>query len=639
VHSVESIVAKGLTRSRGGRGSVEELRYRRLEQHVRDLIWTCDLDMRLTYVSPSVCRLLGCGVDEMIGQPADAWWTPESCRRSAEALAALANGVTRPDAEMLEQQMVRKDGSAVWVEIQLTLIRDDAGRPVEILGVARDITDRLQAAERQRAAEATYRRTVERIPALIFIAGADPPFRHYYVSPQVESLVGVSVEEWSAEPYTFVKLLHPDDRDRVMRESAEARQAGRTGRLEFRLVKRDGTVGWFRSEFVFPLPEPGEPQTVQGVMLDITERKHSQQAFEESERRYRLIAENVSDVITLFSLDGRPLYVSPSVFKLRGYTVEEVMAQTLEERFSPGSREEVTRAFSEGVAALRADGQPDRTRTLEAEMCRKDGSTLWVEITASIFRDEDGHPAGILSVTRDITERKRIERMRSDFVSFTSHQLRTPLTGIKWMLELVTRLPGLPEDAREYVADAQASANRLIGLVGDLLAASRLEDGCVRLDPQPTDVGELTQVCLHDVAGAIAAAGHRISVLGAADLGVIETDPLLVRQVIANLLSNAIKFAPPADDIAIRMRRASGEIQWEIQDSGIGIPDEEQGRLFEKFYRAESGVPLSPDGTGLGLYMVRLIVERLGGRVWCESRPGAGATFHFTLPAGRSRHG
>lgn len=246
-----------------------------------------------------------------------------------------------------------------------------------------------------------------------------------------------------------------------------------------------------------------------------------------------------------------------------------------------------------------------------------------------------GATVGLTLTFQDVTQEREVSQMKSDFVSFVTHQLRTPLAGIKWLLELAVQGADVAEETRSYIQDARDAAERLVGLVNDLLDISRLESGKLTITPQEIRLGELTQSVVNEVGLLVREKGHQLSVTGADDIPPVVADPQLLRQVVMNLVSNAIKYTLPGGEIAIRMSPDATLVRWAIQDSGIGIPKEAQGRLFEKFYRAENVLTIETEGTGLGLYLVRLIMERLGGRIWCESEEGKGATFLFTLPRQR----
>jgi signal transduction histidine kinase/ActR/RegA family two-component response regulator len=247
-------------------------------------------------------------------------------------------------------------------------------------------------------------------------------------------------------------------------------------------------------------------------------------------------------------------------------------------------------------------------------------------------KDSTGVTSGFTLTFSDVTHEREVSRVKSDFVSFVTHQLRTPLAGIKWMLELAGEEPGVPADAASYVLDARAAAQRLIQLVNDLLDVSRLERGRLTVAAKPVDLEELTHEVLAETAVLVQERRHRVSITGDAELPPALADPQLLRQAVTNLVSNAIKYTPEGGAIDVRIEPDGSWLRWSIRDSGIGIPATSRSKLFEKFYRAENVVALETEGTGLGLYLVRLIVDQLDGSVWCESEEGAGATFFLRLP-------
>jgi len=286
--------------------------------------------------------------------------------------------------------------------------------------------------------------------------------------------------------------------------------------------------------------------------------------------------------------------------------------------------------FDHTRAALRAlVAEPDRSAQGDFEL-RGGGTVLhWA---AQPTRAASGETVGLTLTVHDVTHERQVSQMKSDFVSFATHQLRTPLAGIKWMLELAAQEPELPADAGSHIQDAREAAQRLIELVNDLLDVSRLEQGRLTVTPQAVSMPELTREVVEDMAGLVRDRRHQLDVAEPGALPAAWGDRQLLRQVVLNLVSNAVKYTPPGGDIAIRMAAADGELTWSVRDSGIGIPRHGQARLFEKFYRADNVNAIETEGTGLGLHLVRLILERMGGRIWCESDEGKGALFAFAIP-------
>ncbi len=268
---------------------------------------------------------------------------------------------------------------------------------------------------------------------------------------------------------------------------------------------------------------------------------------------------------------------------------------------------------------------------------RKDGVPIAVEVHA-VPLGLNGKPIGLCALYQDVTQRKRAEeelksalRMKSDFNSFAAHQLRTPLAGIKRQLELAAQDQKSSGETAALIQGARESTERLIGTVNELLDASKLESGKLTLSPAPTNLRELTQTVLKDVHPRLRTQKHDLSVGGGENLPSVHVDTQLFRQVILNLVSNAIKYTPPGGKISIDMGQRNGLIHWSIRDSGIGIPKRAQPQLFEKFFRADNASAIATEGTGLGLYIVRLILKNSGGRIWCDSQEGKGSTFTFEI--------
>jgi PAS domain S-box-containing protein len=394
-------------------------------------------------------------------------------------------------------------------------------------------------------------------------------------------------------------------------------------RVELTALHRDGRE--FPVELtVWPI-QSGQAYRFNAFIHDITERKQTEEAIRQSEQRFRTLTTHAPVGIFLTDAEGDYLFVNKRWCEIAGITPEDATGRGWAEALH---REDRQRVSDEWYTAVQAG----REVASEYRYQPRQGEAIWVYSSAVALRDDTGQITGYLGTVTNITERKQAEQMKSDFVSFVTHQLRTPLAGIKWLLELAAEEGEVPPETLSYIQDARESAERLITLVNDLLDISRLERGKLTITPQEIQLGALTQSVLEEVGPLIQEQGHRLSVISADSIPPVLMDQQLMRQVILNLTSNAIKYTPPNGEIAIEIGREGSHLRWSIHDSGIGIPKEALPRLFEKFYRAENALTVETEGTGLGLYLVRLILEQCAGRIWCESEEGKGTTFHFTLP-------
>jgi two-component system phosphate regulon sensor histidine kinase PhoR len=221
--------------------------------------------------------------------------------------------------------------------------------------------------------------------------------------------------------------------------------------------------------------------------------------------------------------------------------------------------------------------------------------------------------------------------MKSDFVSFATHQLRTPLTGIRWLLELALQEIASEQPAA-LIADAKESAERLIRMVNDLLAVSRLENGRLPLRSEEMDLVRVTHGVLKELERAVQEKRHKLTFQHDANIPPALADSGMFRQILINLMTNAINYTPADGEILVELRHQNGRIRWSVTDNGIGIPEQAQPHLFEKFFRADNAFTLETEGTGLGLCIARLIVEQAGGTIVFHSQEGKGSTFGFEMP-------
>lgn len=264
---------------------------------------------------------------------------------------------------------------------------------------------------------------------------------------------------------------------------------------------------------------------------------------------------------------------------------------------------------------------------------RKDGSLLPVTLTVSpiIMR---GKPIGAIEVFRDLTTEIENDKLKSDFISIASHQLRTPLSAINMYTRMLQGgMAGeLSAQQRAFTEIVLTSVERMNELIDTLLNITRIEAGGLTINPQPLELNELFATILTEFRPAAAEKKIQLTHDLAPDLPVIISDSLLLREVCANLLSNAIKYTPEHGTVHVRVEQTPVAIICSIRDSGYGIPEADQKHIFSKFFRAENISKQDVSGTGLGLYLTKAVAENLGGEIWFESVENKGSIFYFSLP-------
>lgn len=248
--------------------------------------------------------------------------------------------------------------------------------------------------------------------------------------------------------------------------------------------------------------------------------------------------------------------------------------------------------------------------------------------------EKNGKVVKIYSVNLDVTHEQEVDKAKTEFVSLASHQLRTPLTAIKWYAEMLTdeKRGKLSDTQRKYLKQVTDGNERMIELVNDLLNVSRLDLGTFSVEPELTNIVKLTQTITADLAPLIQTKHIKLTQNYAKDIPKINTDPTLMRVVIENILSNSIKYTPQKGKVDVAVKKDKTNLLISIKDSGMGIPKNQQDKIFTKLFRADNATSSAAEGTGLGLYMVKGIVDNAGGKIWFESALNKGTTFFVKMP-------
>ena len=340
-----------------------------------------------------------------------------------------------------------------------------------------------------------------------------------------------------------------------------------------------------------------------------------QRSREEAESRAEAARalEHVSDGVILTDVDGRVRFWNPGAEKLTGIDEHGAMGRELG-RLLPGwerlARQPGT--HSGGGAAV-----------LPIEL----GHERWLSITGVDFGE------GVVYAVRDVTEERALETMRSDFVATASHELRTPMTSISGAaLTLLRRSGELPPERRDAFLEMIVSeSERLSRIVDQILLASRIEAGSVEVVHEACDAAEVVRSVVES-ARHRAPEGIRLAFDPPDDLPKVDSDPDRLRQVLVNVIDNAIKFSPMGGEVRIDLEPVGDALRFAVHDEGVGFDQNASERIFERFHRLDPQQTQGIGGTGLGLYICRELVQRMGGRIWAEAERGEGASFYFELP-------
>ena len=544
-------------------------------------------DSRRLRVNRTFCEMFGYTQAELMAPGAPEVTHPDDAAEDILQRSRALGGEI--DTYQREKRFLHKSGSTVWAALTCSLVRDVQGRPLHFISQLQDITERKLAEQLSRANEERFRALVELSNDWFW--EQDENFRFVQIAGQVADMGALTSNSSIGKQRRELPYVNMDESEWAAHEAQLAR---REPFRDFEVNRLDGK-GRVRHLSISGVPifdAAGKFTGYRGTC-----RFHNR-AYQEA-----------------FGLSSG---------EILGKSMRELMEPTFYERLRPKVEEVLA-------------GYPV---TYERRQRLNNGDVR--DYVVNYFPrygegKHEGQVIGFYSLATDITELKRIDRLKSEFVSTVSHELRTPLTSIRGSLGLVSGgIAGkLPDAAMKLIGIATSNCERLIRLINDILDIEKIESGKMQLDLQP--------MALQPLLAQAVAANEGYGLANQISLSLQCDDPQLqvnveadrLTQVVTNLLSNALKFSPPCGSVAVHVARAGLGVRVEVRDRGPGIPDEFRSRIFQKFSQADSSDTRQKSGTGLGLNISRAIVERMGGSIGFESRLGEGTTFFFELPLWR----
>ena len=535
---------------------------------------------------------------------------------------ALRSGV----AYRSEFRIRRTDGQVVWIAARGRPVKDARGAVTRMIGVSQDVSEIKQAEQALRESETRFRSLTELSSDWYW--EQDRELRMSFHSSGFGQLSGTTTNKllgkrrWE-EPNRFPLNGTWDDH----RATLEAHEPFKD--FEYVRIGENGEQFFVSLSGVPIFDAAGNFNGYRGIGTNITERKRAEQALRESETELRLVTNAVPAVISYVDAEERMRFCNNAMARLVGQPPDVILNRTMREIFG----EDRYRALEPHVRRALAGEEVHFERT----QVKAGGDLFDLAVTYLPRRNDRGDVEGFYTLATDITEIRRLERLKSEFVSTVSHELRTPLTSIRGSLGLLSGgvAGALPDKAKGLIEIAKNNCERLIRLINDMLDIEKIESGKMTFNLRPLELMELVEQVARANDGFAVQHGARLQVTAAVPGAKVQGDADRLTQVLTNLISNACKFAPAGSSVEIAVARTGERLRVEVADHGPGISDDFRKRIFQKFSQADATDTRKGGGTGLGLSISKAIIERLGGEIGFSSELGKGATFYFELPEWR----
>lgn len=597
---------------------------RTLLDNLPDHIYVKDLDGNFLLNNPAVLHALGASSDaEVLGRSDFDFHPPDL----AAEYAADERRIMESGQPMLNkyERLIDGQGQEHWLATTKVPLRDKNGEIIGLVGINRDITEAKEISDAlHRASEENLllAQAVEAASDGIVITDATAPDNPViYVNPAFSRITGYEQSEIVGRNCRF--LQGPETDHEALESVRAAIKEGRSVSTTLLNYRKDGAPFWNELAISPVFSAEGKLTHFVGIQTDSSERR-------QTARTLQAVLDTVGEGIISANAQGEIVMVNPEVGRIFGYTPDELLGEPLTILMPQGYRE----AHRAGMSRYLNTSIPHVLgKRLELEGQRKEGSVFPLELYISETRFADQHL--FTASMRDITQRKEYDRMRDDFVSTVSHELRTPLASVMgWTETLLSERPGaLNDNQKRFLGIVYESSERLNRLIEEILTVSRIQRGTLQLTQQEFSPRESMAGVREMLASVAEPRGIALDYQEEWPRNVRLTgDPGRIEQVLTNLIGNAIKFSPDNSVVTVHSSQEMGGWRVEVQDQGIGIPAEDVPRLFERFYRASNASQAQIQGTGLGLYVCKAIIEGHGGEIGLESEEGQGTRVWFTLP-------
>ncbi|MBN1143369.1 MAG: PAS domain S-box protein [Bacteroidales bacterium] len=561
------------------------------------------------------------------------YYAPEWRNRILEVYnRCLTDGVSFDE----EMEIITSQGARKWVRAIGKPIYDSSCIITGLNGSFQDIQKIKSAEVKAEESQLVLSRLIGNLSGIAYRCQYTPEWTMEYISQGCMSITGYSDQDFYLKKITWGDIMLEQDRERVWLEVSDKLLKQVPFEIEYRIRHRNGSIRWLWDKECGVYGKNGEVIALEGFITDVTERRETEDALNEIMKNYRELIDGMNETIWVIDFDGTLLDVNRTAINILGYPKEELLKIGL-----TGIDNSLTR---EAIAALAGSMPEAELQIFETSHRTKDGRVFPVEIYSSLVTYQ-GRKA-ILSIARDITQRKQIiqdliyakekaeesDRLKTAFLANVSHEIRTPMNGILGFLELLKK-PNLTEEKKDkFIEVVNQSGERLLETINKIVEVSKIESGQVDISFVEVDVAEI--MTYHYDFFLEQAAGKGLDFIlnmdAVSDLKIM-ADRFKLDGVFTNLINNAIKFTPKGY-IEFGAYQDKGDLVFYVKDTGLGIPENKQDAIFERFVQADLSLTRPYEGSGLGLSIVKAYAELIGGSVRVESKPGEGSTFYVTIP-------
>ncbi|MEP0983842.1 PAS domain S-box protein [Leptolyngbya sp. FACHB-17] len=620
-----------------------EERYRQLTEASPQIVWTTDASGMITYFSPGWYDYTRLSEAESMGAESGNALHPEDRDCVFQQWSVAVETVEAFDIEI---RLRRWDGVYRWFLCRALPVRDANGAVISWVGTDTDIDDQKQIQEALRQSEERLSLALQSAQA-----GMWQWFKtddRMIWSEETFWMLGYEPRQCSASHAAWIQAVHPDDREMAEQAIQRALNENCPIHSEYRVRLPDGSIRWLADIGQVTYDEQGNQTGVIGIQMNITDRKQAEDALQKSEHRFRSLAESNVFGVAFGDFTGNIQYVNDYFLNLVGYTREEI--ETGQVGWRDITPTEYLPLEEKALRELRMKGV---TAPFEKEYIRKDGTRVPILIGLALLQESYNQQQGLMAFHLDLTEPKQAEaereislqqaqaaraeaetanRIKDEFLAVLSHELRSPLNPILGWATLLQSRPFEPKQIKEALQTIERNARLQNQLIDDLLDIAKILRGKLNMNDTSVDRVFVIEAAIETVTTAANAKSIQLCAV-LPHSGQVSGDTSRLQQIVWNLLSNAIKFTPTGGQVEIRLEQVGNQAQITVSDTGKGISAEFLPYIFETFRQEDASITRKYGGLGLGLAIVRHLVEAHGGTITAESPgEGQGAIFSVRLP-------